>query len=113
MFKQFRYPTNRQALMAAIASAAVLITLVVLWLAVITHTALLNRQLDDYDAQRDQLTHETNLLWKQVGEITAPQEMERRMRDAGFVPPAGMEFLVQATSTVNISPTSSLGGGGK
>ena len=111
MFKQFRYPTNRQALMAALASGAIFIILVLLWLAVTTRTTLLNRQLDDLDAQRDQITQQTNLVWKQIGEITSPQEMDRRMRDAGFVPPEGIEYLVQATVTVPISPALSLGGG--
>jgi hypothetical protein len=113
MFRQFRYPTHRQALLAALGSAALLITLVVLWLVVSTQTALLNKQLDEYDMRQSQLDNDTNLLWKQLGEMTSAPEMERRMREAGYVTPASVEFLVPAATSTVISPTASVGGGVK
>ena len=109
--KQFRYPSNRQALMAAVCSGVLLFTLVVLWLAVSTHTALMSRELDGYDAQLAQITDETNSLWKQIGDATAPREMDRRMRAAGYAIPDQVEFLVaQPTATV-VTSTVTLSGG--
>jgi hypothetical protein len=108
MFKQFRYPTNRQALVAAIASAMLLITLVVLWLATSTRTAVLNYQLETLDERQVQVDEEINAIWTQMGEVTSAQVMERRIRDAGFAPAEGMEFLVQATATAMVSPTVSM-----
>lgn len=114
MFKQFRYPTNRQALMVAIASAALLITLVILWLAVSTRTALLSRQLDEHDARQNVLNQEINLLWTQIGDATSPQAMDRRMQEAGFAMPKGVEFLVAApapTDSPQVTTTTALKGG--
>jgi hypothetical protein len=117
LFKQFRYPTNRQALVVAIASATLLLTLVILWLAVSTRTALLSRQLDDYDARQAAANQEEANLWAKLGEITAPQAMERRMQEAGFAPPKRLEFLVPAavspTPSSTVTNTAALNGGGQ
>ncbi|MCL5274226.1 MAG: hypothetical protein M1434_05700 [Chloroflexi bacterium] len=113
MLKQFRYPSNRQALMAAVCSGILLFTLVILWLAISTHTALMSRQLDAYDAQLAQITDETNSLWKQIGDITAPLEMDRRMRDAGYTVPDRVEFLMSQPTATVVSSTVTLSGGGR
>ncbi len=113
LFKQFRYPSNRQALMAAVSSGVLLFTLVVLWLAVSTHTALMSRQLDIYDRQSQSVTDETNALWKQIGDITSPQEMERRMKAAGYSAPDGVQFLLPQPTSTAIMTTSIAGGGSR
>ena len=105
MFKQFRYPSNRQALVVAIASAVLLLTLVVLWLALSTRTAVLSRQLEESDTRQDQLDQEVNAIWNELGEVTSAQQMNKRMREAGFVPAEGMEFLAQPTATTTLSTT--------
>ena len=111
MFKQFRYPTNRNALMIAIASAIVLITMAASWLVVSTDTALLNRKLHLYDDRQEQILQETRDLWRQIGVVTSSQEMERRMREAGFTQPQSVEFMVPQVVTTAISSTVSVGGG--
>jgi hypothetical protein len=116
LFRQFRYPTNRQALIVAIASGALLATLIILWLGVTTHTVLLNSQLDTYDARVEQITHATNDVVSQLGDVTSPQKMDVRMREAGYRLPDGVEFLVPvvapsvATSSSLTTTTPQVGG---
>jgi len=105
MLKQFRYPTNRQALMMAITSAIVLITMAVSWLVVSTDTALLNRKLHLYDDRQEQILQETKDIWRQIGGVTSSTEMERRMREAGFTQPQSIEFMVPQVITTAISST--------
>lgn len=105
MLKQFRYPTNRRALMMAISSAAILITMAVLWLVVSTDTALMNRKLHLYDERQEQILQETNLIWKQIGQATSAQAMDKRMHDAGFAQPQGLEFLISRPATATITST--------
>jgi hypothetical protein len=111
MLKQFRYPTNRQALMVAITSGIVLITMAISWLVVSTDTALLNRKLHLYDDRQEQILQETKALWMQIGAVTSAQEMERRVREAGFTQPQSLEFMVPQVVTTVISPTAQSGGG--
>jgi hypothetical protein len=111
MLKQFRYPTNRQALMMAITSGIVLITMAISWLVVSTDTALLNRKLHLYDDRQEQILQETKDLWRQIGVATSSQEMERRMREAGFTQPQNTEFMVPQVVTTVISSTVPAEGG--
>ena len=109
--KQFHYPTSRQAIAAAIACAVLLSALVVMWLAVATNTAILHQKLDASDVRQRQLTEDANGLWKEIGDITAPAEMTRRMQQAGFGTPDGTEYMVVPTAAVVISPTVPSSGG--
>jgi hypothetical protein len=109
--KQFHYPTSRQAIAAVIACAVLLCALVVMWLAVATNTAILHQKLDASDVRQRQLTEDANGIWKEIGDITAPTEMTRRMQQAGFGTPAGTEYMVVSTATVVISPTVPANGG--
>jgi hypothetical protein len=68
----------------------------------------LNYQLETLDERQVQVDEEINVIWTQLGEVTSAQVMERRIRDAGFAPAEGMEFLVQATATGMLSPTVSM-----
>jgi hypothetical protein len=108
MLKQFRYPSNRQALLVAAASAVLLTTLVVLWLAVSTRTAVLNRQLDELDSQQLQIDQDMHRAWTELGEVTSAREMNRRMREVGFAPAEQIEFMVSATTTTTTSTTSEI-----
>ena len=112
MLRQFRYPSIRHAFFAALFSGILLSVFVVVWLFISTRTALQNNQLAELENRQTQLAQETNLLWKQLGEITSPQEMNRRMAEAGYVVPEGIEFLLPAPTAV-ISPTVTLPGGDK
>jgi hypothetical protein len=103
--KQFHYPTNRQAMAAVVACAVLLAALVVMWLAVATNTALLHQRLDETDIRQRQLTEDANGLWKEIGDVTSPAEVTRRLQKAGFGTPAGTEYMFVPTTTVIISPT--------
>ncbi|HEY3290432.1 MAG TPA: hypothetical protein VGK87_09920, partial [Anaerolineae bacterium] len=89
----------------AITSAAILITMAVLWLVVSTDTALMNRKLHLYDDRQEQILQETNQLWTQLGQVTSAQEMDKRMHEAGFAPPQGLEFMVPRPVTATITST--------
>jgi sensor c-di-GMP phosphodiesterase-like protein len=106
-----RYPTSRQAIAAVIACAVLLIALIVLWLTMVTNIALLHQRLDSYETRQRQLTEDANGLWKEIGDVTSPEQMNRRMEAAGFGTPAASEYLVIPTATAVISPTLPAGGG--
>ncbi len=115
--RQLHYPNDRQAAAAVVACAVLLAVLVVMWLAVETHTALLSQQLDGDDVRRRQLTEEANQLWQQIGDITSPAQMKRRMQEAGYGTPAGTQYLFVPTaalsSTITVSATASPSRGGR
>jgi hypothetical protein len=65
-----------------------------------------------------QITSETNDVLKQLGDISSPQNMEPRMRQAGYRLPDGLEFLVPALApgvapTVSVTSTVSPVGGNR
>ena len=110
--KQLHYPTNRQAIAAVIACAVLLTLLIVMWLALATSTAIVHQQLDESDARQRQLTEQANQLWMEIGDVTSPTEMNRRMKEAGFGTPAGTEYLfVPTIPTVSavMTPTTAAG----
>ena len=110
MLKQFRYPSIRQAFFAALFSGILLGVFVVLWLFISTRTALQNNQLDELESRHIQLAQDINLLWKQLGEITSPKEMNRRMAGSGYIVPEDTEFLLPLPTAV-ISATVTPQGG--
>ncbi len=105
MLRQFRYPTNRQALMMTITSGIVLIAMMIGWLSVSTNTALLNRKLLLYDERQEQIGQETMAIWTQIGEVTSLQEMDKRIREAGYAQPQAIEFMVPKLVTSAVSST--------
>lgn len=94
--------SDRQAVAMALLSGLALAVLVVVWLTMITRTALLNQRLDELDARQVQLTEEINQTWIQIGQLTSVQVMEDRARRLGFKPAERVEYLVtipEATPT--------------
>ncbi len=99
---------DRRALAMAVVSGAVLTTLIVIWLAMSTRTALLNQQLDELDVAYARLTDEINQAWMEIGEATSPRVMEARARQLGFGPTERLEYLVvmpDATPAVTATNT--------
>ncbi len=97
--------------MIAITSGIVLITMAITWLVVSTDTALLNRKLRLDDFHQEQIRQETMTLWRQIGDVTSTQEMERRMREAGFTQPQSLEYMVPQAVTTTLTSTIQTGGG--
>ena len=97
--------------MIAITSGIVLITMAITWLVVSTDTALLNRKLRLYDFRQEQIRQETMTLWRQIGDVTSTQEMERRVREAGFTQPQSLEYMVPQAVTITMTSTNQTGGG--
>lgn len=94
--------SDRQAAAMALLSGLALAALIVVWLTMITRTALLNQRLDELDARQVQLTEEINQTWIQIGQVTSVQVMEDRARRLGFKPAERVEYLVtipEATPT--------------
>lgn len=104
MLKRLRYPSTRQALFAALFTGVLLLVFVVLWLTASTRTAQQNERLADLEARQEQIIIETSQLLKEIGDQTSPQNMVRRMREAGFAAPETIEFLLPVP-TVAITPT--------
>ena len=97
--------------MIAITSGIVLITMAITWLVVSTDTALLTRKLRLDDFHQEQIRQETMTLWRQIGDVTSTQEMERRMREAGFTQPQSLEYMVPQAVTTTLTSTIHPGGG--
>lgn len=94
----------RTAVVMAVCSSALLLSLMVIWLGMSTQTALLDKQLEDLDTQQTQLTDQINQTWTVIGEVTSPREMEPRARRLGFAPATEIEYLV-VTPEVTITMT--------
>jgi len=86
--------SDRQALSIAALSGVLLIALIVIWLSLTTHTALLNQQIDRLDAQLASLIDEANQTWAEIGKVTAATVMENRARRLGFQPAERVEYLI-------------------
>jgi len=86
--------SDRQALLMAMLSSALLITLTLVWLVSTTRTALLNQQIDALDAQLASLVDEINQTWVEISMVTAEPVMENRARRLGFGPAEKVEYLV-------------------
>jgi hypothetical protein len=100
--------SNRTAIVMAVCSSALLISLMVIWLGMSTNTALLDKRLEELDTKQTELTDEINRTWTEIGEVTSPREMEPRARRLGFAPATQIEYLVvtpEATSTVTETMT--------
>ncbi len=92
----------RMAWVMAIASTALLIGMIVLWLTLATRTALLSKQLEDLEAQDQQLVEQINNKWTAIGEMTNQQKMGERAIAAGFhaADKADMAYLIEVMPTV-------------
>ena len=100
--------STRIAVVMALCSSALLISLMVIWLGMSTRTALLDQRLEELDTKQTELTDEINRTWTEIGEVTSPREMEPRARRLGFGPATQIEYLVvtpEATSTVTETMT--------
>ncbi len=86
--------SDRQALLMAALSGALLVTLTVIWLSLTTRTALLNQQIDARDAQLASLVDEINQTWAEISRATATTTMESRARQLGFRPAKQIEYLI-------------------
>ena len=95
--------SDRLAIALAVGSGLVLTGLIVAWLTINTRTAILNDELDKLTTQNNETTDEVNRMWTEIGEVTAPQNMEQRARQAGFRPPDSTAYLVTVTATVVIT----------
>jgi hypothetical protein len=98
----------RAAIVMAVCSSALLLSLMVIWLGMSTQTALLDKQLEDLDSQQTGLTDQINQTWTEIGEVTSPREMEPRARRLGFAPAAEIEYLVvtpEVTTTMTTTNT--------
>lgn len=107
--------STRTAVVMAICSGALLLSLMVVWLGMSTRTALLDKQLEDLDAQQTRLTDQINQTWTEIGEVTSPREMEPRARRLGFAPAVEIEYLVvtpeatlQTTATMTAMITTTM-----
>jgi hypothetical protein len=105
----------RTAVVMAVCSGALLLSLMVVWLGMSTRTALLDKQLEDLDAQQTGLTDQINQTWTDIGEVTSPREMEPRARRLGFAPATEIEYLVVTpevtttmTTTTALTTTTSM-----
>lgn len=96
--------------MMAITSGIILITMAIAWLVVSTNTALMNRKLRQYDVLQEQNVQDTMALWAQIGDVTSAQKMDKRAREAGFIQPQSVEFMIPQSVTTVVSST--LQGGG-
>lgn len=92
----------RMAWVMAIGSSLLLVGMIVLWLTLATRTALLSKQLEDLEAQDQQLIEQINNKWTAIGEVTTQQKMTERAIAAGFHPAdkADMAYLIEVTPTV-------------
>lgn len=101
----------RAAVLMAVCSSMLLLSLMTVWLGMSTRTALLDKQLEDLDAQHTQMTDQINQTWTEIGEVTSPREMEPRARRLGFAPAAAIEYLVvtpEVTATLTMTSTPAL-----
>jgi len=101
-FKRLREYRLRRPLGLAIASAAVLGVLTILWLAVSTRSAILSAQLSDLDDKWKLIEWENTELERNIGQLTSVQTMDQRMRVAGFGLP---ERAIYITVTVDLPAT--------
>lgn len=92
----------RMAWVMAIGSSVLLVGMIVLWLTLATRTALLSKQLEDLEAQDQQLVEQINNKWTVIGEMTNQQKMGERASAAGFhaADKADMAYLIEVTPTV-------------
>ena len=95
--------SDRLAIALAVCSGLVLAGLIVAWLMINTRTAILNDELDKLTTQNNKTTDEVNRMWTEIGEVTAPQNMEQRARQSGYRPPDKVAYLVTVTATVAIT----------
>ena len=90
--------STRMAWLLVIFSTLLLSGLIVFWLALVTQTALLSKQLEDTERVNKQLIEQINRKWTDIGEATTDQKMQARARAAGYHAADRVEYLINAES---------------
>lgn len=95
--------SRRSAVLGGV-SFAFLIALMLAWLSMSTRTAVLNKEIDTFDARRLELEDKINLRWRLLGDLSNPVAMAERAERLGFKP-VKAEYLVIGTTAVGASTT--------
>ncbi|MCS7087676.1 MAG: hypothetical protein NZL91_03135 [Thermoflexales bacterium] len=84
--------SERLAWAALALSVLLFLALAMTWLWLSTRTAHLMDTLEQLDRRREMLRESINALWIEIGEQTAPNVVEMRARQLGFVPARALEY---------------------
>ncbi len=91
--------SDRQALLLFVASLALLVGLMVMWLGTSTRAAVLASELDALYARRTELSDTINTTWLEIAQVTSPVVMRQRAQMAGFRPAERVEFIRRAQAS--------------
>jgi hypothetical protein len=94
----------RQSAVLGGVSFALLLALSLVWLSMLTRTAVLNAQIDDLDARRLELEDSSNIRWRQIGELSNPVVMLDRAEKLGFLS-VKVDYLVVSNSPLGAGTT--------
>ncbi|MBX7212963.1 MAG: hypothetical protein K1X39_03010 [Thermoflexales bacterium] len=108
LLERFHGRSHRQAVALLVISLLVSLGLAVGNLLANARATQLHSEMERlYQSEKD-LISETNELYTQIGKVASTEEMERRARQAGFVPTDKFEYLQMPTPTARPTVTATL-----